>query len=230
VAQTVLIVEDDDDVVRVVRAYLERDGFTVLVESDGVAGLRRAQEAAPDLVLLDWMLPGLSGLELLSRLRRASTVPVILLTARTDEMDRVIGLEVGADDYVVKPFSPRELVARVRAVLRRSDAAAADAAADAEAGVVEHGPLLLDPGRRLARVDGQTLALTTLEFDLLLTFMRAPGRVFGRDALIERVWGPDYEGGDRVVDVHVSKLRQKLVAAGMDDALRTVRGVGYALA
>jgi DNA-binding response OmpR family regulator len=226
VAQTVLIVEDDADVVRVARAYLERDGFAVVVESDGVAGLRRALEAGPALVLLDWMLPGLSGLEVLGRLRRESKVPVILLTARTDEMDRVIGLEVGADDYVVKPFSPRELVARVRAVLRRTEAAAADA----DEGLVEHGPLRLDPGRRLARVDGRTLALTTLEFDLLMTFMRAPGRVFAREALIERVWGPDYVGGDRVVDVHVSKLRQKLVAAGMDDALRTVRGVGYALA
>jgi DNA-binding response OmpR family regulator len=224
VVQTVLIVEDDPDVVRVARAYLERDGFTVVVESDGAAGLLRAQTDAPALVLLDWMLPAMSGLEVLRRLRRDSTVPVILLTARTDEVDRVIGLEVGADDYVVKPFSPRELVARVRAVLRRSDGMA-----PAEEVAVERGPLRLDAGRRLATVDGHPLPLTTLEFDLLLTFMRAPGRVFSRDDLIERVWGPAYEGGDRVVDVHVSKLRQKLVAAGLDGALRTVRGVGYAL-
>jgi DNA-binding response OmpR family regulator len=224
VVQTVLIVEDDPDVVRVARAYLERDGFAVIVESDGAAGLLRAQTDAPALVLLDWMLPAMSGLEVLRRLRRESSVPVILLTARTDEVDRVIGLEVGADDYVVKPFSPRELVARVRAVLRRSDG---KAPADEDA--VEHGSLRLDPGRRLAAVDGHPLPLTTLEFDLLLTFMRAPGRVFGRDDLIERVWGPAYQGGDRVVDVHVSKLRQKLVAAGLDGALRTVRGVGYAL-
>lgn len=225
VPQTVLIVEDDADVVRVVRAYLEREGFAVAVESDGEAGLRRALADKPALVVLDWMLPRLSGLEVLRELRRERPTPVILLTARTDELDRIIGLEVGADDYVVKPFSPRELVARVRAVLRRSEGAAAPQADE----VVEHGGLRLDVARRLAFVDGQELSLTTLEFDLLLAFARAPGRVFGRDALIERVWGPEFDGVDRVVDVHVSNLRQKLAAAGAEDLLRTVRGVGYAL-
>jgi len=225
VAQTVLIVEDDADVVRVARAYLERDGFEVAVESDGEAGLRRALADAPALVVLDWMLPRMSGLEVLRELRRERPTPVILLTARTDELDRVIGLEVGADDYVVKPFSPRELVARVRAVLRRSEGAVAERADE----VVEHGGLRLDGARRLASVDGRELSLTTLEFDLLLAFARAPGRVFGREDLIERVWGPDFDGVDRVVDVHVSNLRQKLAAAGADGLLRTVRGVGYAL-
>ncbi len=225
VPQTVLIVEDDADVVRVVRAYLEREGFAVAVESDGEAGLRRALADKPALVVLDWMLPRMSGLEVLRELRRERPTPVILLTARTDELDRIIGLEVGADDYVVKPFSPRELVARVRAVLRRSEGAAAPPADE----VVEHGGLRLDVARRLAFVDGQELSLTTLEFDLLLAFARAPGRVFGRDALIERVWGPEFDGVDRVVDVHVSNLRQKLAAAGAEDLLRTVRGVGYAL-
>lgn len=224
-AQTILIVEDDADVVRVARAYLERDGFAVAVESDGAAGLRRALADPPALILLDWMLPVQSGLDVLRQLRREASTPVILLTARADEMDRVIGLELGADDYVVKPFSPRELVARVRAVLRRSNGPAA-----VEDEVVEHGPLRLDAVRRQATVDGRPLTLTTLEFDLLHTFLRAPGRVFSRDALIERVWGPDFAGGDRVVDVHVSNLRQKLVAAGARGALRTVRGVGYALA
>jgi len=224
-AQTILIVEDDADVVRVARAYLERDGFAVAVESDGAAGLRRALADPPALILLDWMLPLQSGLDVLRQLRREASTPVILLTARTDEMDRVIGLELGADDYVVKPFSPRELVARVRAVLRRSDGPAA-----VEDEVVEHGMLRLDAVRRQATVDGRPLTLTTLEFDLLHTFLRAPGRVFSRDALIERVWGPGFAGGDRVVDVHVSNLRQKLVAAGARGALRTVRGVGYALA
>ena len=227
--QTVLIVEDDADVVRVARAYLERDGFVVAVESDGEAGLRRALADAPALVVLDWMLPRMSGLEVLRELRRERTTPVILLTARTDELDRVIGLEVGADDYVTKPFSPRELVARVRAVLRRSEAAAQGAAMPDADEVVEHGPLRLDVGRRVAAVDGQSLSLTTLEFELLLAFARAPGRVFSRDALIERVWGPDFEGVDRVVDVHVSNLRQKLAAVGGEGLLRTVRGVGYAL-
>ena len=223
--QTVLIVEDDADVVRVARAYLEREGFEVAVESDGESGLRRALADAPALVVLDWMLPRMSGLEVLRELRRERPTPVILLTARTDELDRVIGLEVGADDYVTKPFSPRELVARVRAVLRRSERATAERADE----VVEHGALRLDVARRLAFVDGQELSLTTLEFDLLLAFARAPGRVFGRDALIERVWGPDFDGVDRVVDVHVSNLRQKLAAAGAEGLLRTVRGVGYAL-
>jgi DNA-binding response OmpR family regulator len=225
VPQNVLIVEDDADVVRVARAYLERDGFAVTVESDGESGLRRALADAPALVILDWMLPRMSGLEVLRELRRERPTPVILLTARTDELDRVIGLEVGADDYVTKPFSPRELVARVRAVLRRSEGAVAERADE----VVEHGPLRLDVARRLASYADRELALTTLEFDLLLAFARVPGRVFGRDALIERVWGPDFEGVDRVVDVHVSNLRQKLAAAGAEDLLRTVRGVGYAL-
>ncbi len=227
---TILIVEDDPDVVRVARAYLERDGFVVTVESDGASGLRRALAEPPALVLLDWMLPVRSGLDVLRQLRREAATPVILLTARTDEMDRVIGLELGADDYVVKPFSPRELVARVRAVLRRSETPA-----EATEEVVEHGAIRLDVGKRQASVGDRPLPLTTLEFDLLLTFLRAPGRVFSREALIERVWGPGFAGGDRVVDVHVSNLRQKLVAAGAGDAgtdaapLRTVRGVGYAL-
>ena len=223
--QTVLIVEDDADVVRVARAYLEREGFVVAVESDGESGLRRALADPPALVVLDWMLPRMSGLEVLRELRRERPTPVILLTARTDELDRVIGLEVGADDYVTKPFSPRELVARVRAVLRRSEGAVAAPVDE----VVEHGPLRLDVARRLAFVDEQELSLTTLEFDLLLAFARAPERVFGRDALIERVWGPSFDGVDRVVDVHVSNLRQKLAAAGAEGLLRTVRGVGYAL-
>lgn len=224
-AQTILIVEDDPDVVRVARAYLERDGFDVVVESDGEAGLRRALADGPALVVLDWMLPRMSGLEVLRELRRERPTPVILLTARTDELDRVIGLEVGADDYVVKPFSPRELVARVRAVLRRSEGAIAEHLDD----VVDHGDLRLDVARRQAVYADRALSLTTLEFDLLLAFARAPGRVFSRDALIERVWGPAFDGVDRVVDVHVSNLRQKLAAAGAEGLLRTVRGVGYAL-
>jgi DNA-binding response OmpR family regulator len=224
VAQTVLIVEDDADVVRVARAYLERDGFTVAVESDGDAGLRRALADPPALVVLDWMLPKRSGLEVLRELRQRATVPVILLTARTDETDRVIGLELGADDYVTKPFSPRELVARVRAVLRRAEAATAPGGE-----VLHHGLLVVDAARRQVSFDGRPLQLTTLEFDLLHTLARTPGRVFGRDALIERVWGADFGGVDRVVDVHVSNLRQKLAAAGAEGLLRTVRGVGYAL-
>ena len=222
-SRTILIVEDDPDVVRVARAYLEREGYAVLVESDGDAGLLRARAARPDLVVLDWMLPGASGLDVLRRLRADGDVPVLMLTARTDEADRVLGLELGADDYLTKPFSPRELVARVGAVLRR---AAAPVAAEP---VLRRGALELDVGARTARVAGGDVDLTTLEFDLLHALAAAPGRVFRRDELIERVWGGAYDGNDRVVDVHVSNLRQKLADAGGDDLIRTVRGVGYAL-
>lgn len=222
-SRTILIVEDDADVVRVARAYLEREGYAVLVESDGEAGLVRARSARPDLIVLDWMLPNASGLDVLRRLRADGAVPVLMLTARTDEADRVLGLELGADDYLTKPFSPRELVARVGAVLRRT------AAPVSVAEVLHHGPLELDAEARIARVEGRDVDLTTLEFDLLRAFAAAPGRVFRREELIERVWGGAYDGNDRVVDVHVSKLRQKLADVGGDDLIRTVRGVGYAL-
>ena len=221
----VLVVEDDADVLKLVRSYLERDGFEVLVETDGEAGLRRALADAPDLVVLDWMLPKLDGRSVLERLRRVATTPVILLTARSDETDRVVGLELGADDYVTKPFSPRELVARVRAVLRRHRGGNSTSPGDRP---LVLGALRLDPSARRVSVAGTVVPLTALEFDLLHEFARAPGRVFGRSELIERVWGPEYDGVDRVVDVHVSNLRQKLAAAGADELLRTVRGVGYA--
>ena len=221
--RTVLIVEDDADVVRVARAYLEREGFRVLVEGDGEAGILRARAERPDLVVLDWMLPRASGVEVLRRLRRDSDVPVLFLTARTDEADRVLGLELGADDYLVKPFSPRELVARVAAILRRG------ALREDTRERIRHGALELDADARIALVDGQAVDCTALEFDLLHAFAAAPGRVFRREELIERVWGARYEGGDRVVDVHVSNLRQKLASAGGQDLIRTVRGVGYAL-
>jgi DNA-binding response OmpR family regulator len=224
VTQRVLVIEDDVDVVRVVRAYLERDGFEVRSESDGESGLRSATADPPDLVVLDWMLPRLDGRTVLERLRRTSRVPVILLTARTEESDRVLGLEIGADDYVTKPFSPRELVARVRAVLRRNvrEPDEADAA-------VVLGDLTVDPSSRRVSVRDEIVPLTTLEFDLLFTLARAPQRVFTRDELVDRVWGPEAAGVGRVVDVHVSNLRQKLVAAGAEGLVRTVRGVGYAL-
>ena len=222
-SRTILIVEDDPDVVRVARAYLEREGYVVLVESDGEAGLLRARAARPDLVVLDWMLPNTSGLDVLRRLRADGEVPVLMLTARTDEADRVLGLELGADDYLTKPFSPRELVARVGAVLRRTVASVATEV------VLRHGLLEVDGSARIGRIAGREVDLTTLEFDLLRTFAAAPGRVYRRDELIERVWGGQYDGSDRVVDVHVSNLRQKLAEAGGADLIRTVRGVGYAL-
>lgn len=222
-AQRILVVEDDADTARVLRAYLERDGFAVAVASDGVSGLEAAFEAPPDLVVLDWMLPGLDGLSFLRSLRRGETVPVIMLTARTEEGDRVAGLEAGADDYVAKPFSPRELIARVRAVLRRTSTPAT------RDEVISVAGLRIDGGRRTVEVGGRAVTLTALEFDMLTALAAAPGRVFGRDELIERVWGPDFAGVDRVVDVHVSNLRQKLEVAGAVGVIGTVRGVGYRL-
>lgn len=220
-----LVVEDDLDAAEVVRAYLAREGFEVSVARDGVSGLERALTERPALIVLDWMLPGLSGSEFLRRLRRERSTPVIMLTARTEESDRIVGLELGADDYVPKPFSPRELVARVKAVLRRTGPPVTGGRRE-----VEHRGLLLDPERREASLVGLDLELTTLEFDLLFVLMEAPGRVFSRNELIDRVWGGDFSGVDRVVDVHVSNLRQKLARLQGEDLLVTVRGVGYKLA
>ena len=222
--QRVLVVEDDTDTARVVRAYLERDGFEVEVARDGVTGLERALNDRPDLVVLDWMLPGLDGLSFLRALRRDGALPVIMLTARTEEGDRIAGLEAGADDYVAKPFSPRELSARVRAVLRR-----APAGQDEPRAPIEVGGLRIDGARRSVDVHGRRVELSALEFDLLATLAGAPGRVFTRDELIERVWGPDFTGVDRVVDVHVSNPRQKLERGGARGLVGTVRGVGYRL-
>lgn len=224
VANRVLIVEDDVDVAQVAKAYLDREGFDVEVAKDGPSGLRAAAERPPALVVLDWMLPELDGLTVLDRLRRERHVPVILLTAKTEEADRIAAFEHGADDYVPKPFSPRELVARVRAVLRRSGAEDTY-----DGGIVTHGGLELDPSRRTARFEGKSVALTTLEFDLLHTLARSPGRVFTRSDLLDRVWGEDFYGVERVVDVHVSNLRQKLARFGGDALVDTVRGVGYTL-
>ena len=222
----ILVVEDDADAAQVVSAYLTREGYAVEVAHDGAAGLQAALTAPPALVVLDWMLPGVAGPEFLTALRRAQRTPVIMLTARSEESDRIVGLELGADDYVVKPFSPRELVARVRAVLRRSQAREVAAADEA----VEHRGLRVDPLQRQASFAGREVELTTLEFDLLFALARAPGRVFSRNDLIERVWGPDFGGADRVIDVHVSNLRQKLASVGADALLVTVRGVGYKVA
>jgi two-component system, OmpR family, alkaline phosphatase synthesis response regulator PhoP len=219
----VLVVEDDHDIVQVVRTYLQSAGYLVEVAADGRAGLSRALAAPPSLIVLDWMLPRLDGLEFMKILRRTHGVPVIMLTARIEEADRVLGLEFGADDYVTKPFSPRELVARVRAVLRRVESGGGGGEA-----ALERGSLRIDPGRRRVSVVGRPIDMTAREFDLLYALARSPGRVFRRDELLERAWGPEFEGIDRVVDVHVSNLRRKLDAhpesAG---AIVTVRGVGY---
>lgn len=224
-AGRILVVEDDPDIVTVVKAYLERESYQVEVAKDGPSGLQCSLAAPPDLIVLDWMLPGLSGLELLKRLRRERETPIIMLTARGEQADRILGLEFGADDYVNKPFDPLELVARVRAVLRR---ARRQEATD-EPLVV--GPLRIDPVRRQVEKLGVPVELTTLEFDLLYTLAANPGRVWRRDELLDRVWGQAFIRVDRVVDVHVSNLRQKLETDPENPHyLLTVRGVGYKFA
>jgi DNA-binding response OmpR family regulator len=218
----VLVIEDDHDIRKVIASYLEREGLNVVEAPDGLKGLELADQAPPDLVILDLMLPAMGGYEVMRRLRERGPVPIILVTARGEEADRVVGLELGADDYVVKPFSPRELVARVNAVLRRARPAPDGAAVHTFPG------LTIDTGRRRVEVDGRPVELTYLEFELLSTLAATPGRVFTRAELLDRVWGPEFDGTDRVVDVHISGLRERL---GDDSSsprfLHTVRGVGY---
>jgi len=215
----VLVVEDERPIADLVRMYLSRDGFGVHVEHDGAAGLAAARRVRPVACILDIALPGLPGTELVRRMREdGDWTPVIFLTARDDEVDRILGLEMGADDYVTKPFSPRELVTRVKALLRR-------AAGPQEGRVRTLGPVTLDPGRRQVTVDGRLLALTPTEFDLLGHLLGRPGRVFTREELLAGVWGYASHAGTRTVDVHVAQVRAKL--GGAASLIRTVRGVGY---
>ncbi len=222
-----LVVDDEEAIAEAVRARLESEGYEVLVALDGPEAIRLCEERRPDLVVLDLMLPGMDGLDVCREIQRERWVPVLMLTARTEEADKVAGFAVGADDYLTKPFSLRELAMRVRAILRRVERAAALAAAGE--GPLERDGLAIDPGKRRVTVDGREVALTPLEFDILLTLARAPGVVFTRDQLMERVWGyRDYAGG-RVVDSHVARLRRKLGDDSADPRfIRTVHGVGYA--
>ena len=223
-AARVLIIEDDPTVAEVVGRYLQREGYAVGVESDGAAGLARALAEPPDLVVLDLMLPGLSGLEVCRRLREQAPVPVIMLTARSGEVDRVTGLEIGADDYVAKPFSPRELTARVKAVLRRA-AGASPASAPAE--TLRAGDIEVDTATHEVRRSGRVLELTAKEFDLLAHMMRHPRRAFRREELLGHVWGYEY-GDTSTVTVHVSRLREKIEPdPARPRYVCTVRGVGY---
>jgi two-component system alkaline phosphatase synthesis response regulator PhoP len=219
----ILIVEDDRDIVAVVKGYLEHAHYLVSVSLDGSSGLTTACQAQPDLIVLDWNLPGLDGLEFMRRLRLEQRTPIIMLTARGEEADRIRGLEGGADDYLVKPFSPRELVARVRATLRR-----VELLTDTPQDVLKRGPLVIDPLRRSVTLKEAPIELSALEFDLLYTLASQPGRVFRRDELLERVWGADFAGIDRVVDVHLSNLRGKLEADSKSPSFFiTLRSVGY---
>ncbi|MCX5381519.1 response regulator transcription factor [Streptomyces sp. NBC_00091] len=219
----ILVVDDDPTVSEVVAGYLRRAGFAVEEAGDGPAALAAAGRARPDLVVLDLMLPGLDGLEVCRRLRADGPVPVIMLTARGDEDDRITGLEVGADDYVTKPFSPRELVLRVTSVLRRSRAAGRVPAPERLTGA----GLSLDPATHRATRDGRELALTLREFDLLAHFLRHPGRAHGREELMREVWGWDF-GDLSTVTVHVRRLRAKVEEdPGRPRLIQTVWGVGY---
>jgi two-component system response regulator MtrA len=223
----ILLVEDDPSIREVTALGLRAAGFTVTTAADGVEGLERWRAARPDLVLLDIMLPGLDGLEVCRAIRRESTTPIVMLTARGDTIDVVVGLESGADDYVRKPFEMPELVARVRAALRRRTGDMdADGASDETA--IALGDLRIDLDGRTVERDGEEIPLTRTEFDLLVELARHPGRVFTRDVLLDRVWGYDYLGDSRLVDVAVGRLRSKIEADPAAPALvLTVRGAGY---
>ena len=217
----ILVIDDEPSITNLVSAYLKSEGYEIYTAADGNAGLKAARTFKPDLVILDVMLPGMDGIELLSRLRRESEVYVIMLTARTEETDKIVGLSVGADDYVTKPFSPRELVARVKAALRRMKSGAGPGA---EGSVLSFKHISIDTGARTVHVDENPIELTTIEFDLLKALAENRGRVLSREQLLEKVWGGEYFGELRVVDVHLGHVRQKL---GNDDLIATVRGVGY---
>jgi DNA-binding response OmpR family regulator len=219
----VLVVDDEPHIRAVLRGYLEADGFAVSEAADGETALRLIRDGAPDVVLLDVMLPGMDGVEMLRQVRTFSDVYVILVTARTEEVDKLVGLGVGADDYVTKPFSPREVTARVKAVLRRDRAGR-----QSGPGGLRFVGLSIDQQAHEVQVDGTMVTLSALEFNVLTALAEAPGRVFSRRQLLERVWGYDFFGDERVVDVHIRSLRARLGDdAGNPQLIATVRGVGY---
>ncbi len=215
----ILVIDDEPSIINLVSAYLKPEGYEVYTAPDGNAGLKAARSFKPDLIILDLMLPGMDGIELLSRLRRESDVYVIMLTARTDETDKIVGLSVGADDYVTKPFSPRELVARVKAALRRIKSVAG-----VERSVLSFKHIRIDMSAHTVSVDDIPIELTSIEFDLLRALAENRGRVLSREQFLEKIWGADYFGEMRVVDVHLGHVRQKL---GNESLIATVRGVGY---
>jgi DNA-binding response OmpR family regulator len=223
--QTILIVEDNRKTASSLQLYLQHGGYRVLLAETGHEALETVRKCAPDLVILDWLLPGLSGIAVCRALREESSVPIVMLTARTTEEDRLCGLNLGADDYVTKPFSPREVVARVRAILRR-----AARAEDLGPAIVSCGEIALDRKRYKASIHGRLVALTATEFRLLDVLLRSPGRVFTRDELVEQALGRNSESLDRTVDAHVKNLRAKLERGGAKaSVISTVYGVGYKL-
>jgi DNA-binding response OmpR family regulator len=223
--QTVLVVDDEEAIAEAVRARLQSEGFEVVVAGDGPEAIGLCEQVHPDLVVLDLMLPGMDGLEVCKQIQRDRWVPVLMLTARTEEADKVAGFAVGADDYLTKPFSLRELVVRVRAILRRMERIGSHPGDEP----IDRAGLAIDQARRTVSVDGADVQLTPLEFEILLTLARTPGVVFTREQLMDKVWGyRDYAGG-RVVDSHVARIRRKLGEDGAEPRfIRTVHGVGYA--
>jgi two-component system, OmpR family, alkaline phosphatase synthesis response regulator PhoP len=221
-SQKILVVDDELDIVKVVRAYLEQSGFRVITASDGQQALAIFRHEQPDLIVLDLNLPKMDGLDVCRAIRRESSVPIIMLTARVEETDRLIGLEIGADDYIVKPFSPREVVARVRTVLRRSAPAAE------QPSPITVGALTIDPIKHEVQLQGRSIELTPSEFNILLALATQPGRAFSRMELLDAAQGEAYEGYERSVDVHIKNLRQKLGDESRDPTyVLTVYGVGY---
>ena len=220
--ETILVVDDEPHIVELAALYLRNDGYHVVTASDGAQALAQIAAAHPALLVLDLMLPEIDGWEVCRRVRATSRLPIIMLTARSDDVDKIVGLELGADDYLTKPFNPRELVARVKAVLRRSEPPPLEAGE-----VLRAGPLTVDPGRREARLDGRLLDLRAKEFDLLRVLVEHKGMVLSREQLLDLAWGFDFYGETRTVDVHVAHLRQSLGAGPL--AIETVWGVGYKL-
>ncbi len=226
---TILLIEDTQDLARAICRQLEAAGYRAVLAGDGLTGVEMHARHRPDLVILDWMLPRLDGLQVLQRIRQSSPTPVLMLTARSEEADRVIGLEVGADDYLTKPFSMRELLARVRALLRRIERVQEILEIDRQhnAAPIHYGPLCICPDAYQVTLDGEGIELTRTEFDLLALLLRNPGRAFSRSYLLDTVWGENYVTGDRSVDNTILRLRKKLGALG--GAIETVWGVGYRL-
>jgi two-component system, OmpR family, response regulator RegX3 len=223
-ASRILLIEDESSLAESIRYAMEREGFVVDVATDGRVALDRFHEAEPDLVILDLMLPEVSGLDVCRRIRESSTVPILMVTAKDSEADKVAGLELGADDYVTKPFSVRELVSRVRAHLRRSQMAGASS----NGSLLTSGPVRMDVDRHEVTIDGERVAFPPKEFELLETFLRSPGRLLTRELLIQRIWGDDYVGDTKTLDVHVKRVRQKIERDPHEPRwLLTVRGLGY---
>jgi two-component system, OmpR family, alkaline phosphatase synthesis response regulator PhoP len=223
-SETILVVDDEQRIIDLVKMYVEQEGYRVTSATDGTTAYHKILGESPGLVVLDLMLPGMDGWEICRRVRAESDVPIIMLTARSDDIDKIVGLELGADDYLTKPFNPRELVARIKAILRRGGA---ERRGSADSSATTLANLHIDPERRMVKVDDQPVDLRMKEFDLLWTLARDPGMVFSREKLLEIVWGYDFAGETRTVDVHIAHLRHKL--QGIQAVIETVWGVGYKL-